>query len=88
MAEDRETQFPCPGCKVNTLGLTLGVSSCAFQELRRRVVPFGRSRAKGNLNHERCQQTVSCLTLLSPHVALSYHLLKHFIDSNLPRPCN
>ena len=43
--EDKETQFPCPGCKdEGTLELTLGVSSCAFQELRRRVVPFGRSR--------------------------------------------
>ena len=43
-AEDRETQNPCPGCNENTLAPTLGVSACAFQELRRCVVPCGMSR--------------------------------------------
>lgn len=54
-AEDRETQFPCPGCKENTLELTLGASSCAFRELRRRVLPLGKSRTKANGLHDLCQ---------------------------------
>lgn len=87
MAEDRETQFPCPGCKEKYSGADLGSQ---LVRLSRVETPRGAFRQVTSGKVIAILSAVNSHTpaLLLPRAALSYDPLQNFPDSNLPRPCN